>query len=226
MISSPKRMRVVALGAVVALTLTACGGASTSSAPSAAAPSAGAPSAAAPSLSAASAAPSSAAAPKPGGTIYISSRPSSSTSSIRSASTPARISPSSARRSSVAGVLQVFDGPGRGHHDHAGHGDGPRHGADGAKTWTFTLRDGITFQDGSPITCEDVAYGTSRTFAQEVMSQGPTYAIAYLDIPSDPKGGSRVQGPVQEDRPGALRQGGHLLRRRQDDHLPPEAARP
>jgi peptide/nickel transport system substrate-binding protein len=55
---------------------------------------------------------------------------------------------------------------------------------DGGKTWAFTLRDGVSFQDGSPITCADVKYGVSRTFATSVINQGPTYAIAYLDIPS------------------------------------------
>ena len=55
---------------------------------------------------------------------------------------------------------------------------------DGGKTWTFTLRDGVTFQDGSPITCADVAYGISRTFATSVINQGPTYQIQYLDIPT------------------------------------------
>lgn len=54
-----------------------------------------------------------------------------------------------------------------------------------AKTWTFTLRDGITYEDGSAITCEDVAYGVSRTFAVDVITDGPTYAISYLDIPAD-----------------------------------------
>jgi peptide/nickel transport system substrate-binding protein len=51
-----------------------------------------------------------------------------------------------------------------------------------AKTWSFTLRDGATFEDGSAITCADVAYGVSRTFAQDVITDGPTYAISYLDI--------------------------------------------
>jgi peptide/nickel transport system substrate-binding protein len=66
--------------------------------------------------------------------------------------------------------------------------------ADG-DSWSFTLRDGVTFQDGSPITCEDVAYGTSRTFATDVINQGPTYAIAYLDIPTDADGSSSYKGP-------------------------------
>ena len=51
-----------------------------------------------------------------------------------------------------------------------------------AKTWSFTLRDGITFEDGSAITCADVAYGVSRTFATETITDGPGYALSYLDI--------------------------------------------
>lgn len=62
-------------------------------------------------------------------------------------------------------------------------------------SWQFTLRDGVTFQDGSPITCEDVKYGTSRTFATDVINQGPTYAVAYLDIPTDADGSSSYKGP-------------------------------
>ena len=50
------------------------------------------------------------------------------------------------------------------------------------KTWKFTLRDGITFEDGSAITCADVAYGVSRTFASDVITDGPTYAMSYLDV--------------------------------------------
>jgi peptide/nickel transport system substrate-binding protein len=53
-------------------------------------------------------------------------------------------------------------------------------------SWSFTLRDGLTWQDGSEVTCEDVAYGVSRTFANDVINQGPTYAVAYLDIPANP----------------------------------------
>src|SRR5664279_2197707 len=68
---------------------------------------------------------------------------------------------------------------------------------DGAKTWAFTLRDGVTFQDGSAITCADIAYGVSRTFATDVINQCPTYAIAYLDIASDAKGNSQYPGPYK-----------------------------
>ena len=60
--------------------------------------------------------------------------------------------------------------------------------------WTFTIRDGIKWQDGSPVECEDFKYGVSRTFAQDVIV-GPGYAIQYLDIPTEPDGSSRYKGP-------------------------------
>jgi len=67
-----------------------------------------------------------------------------------------------------------------------------------ATQWKFTLRDGVTFQDGSAITCADIKYGVSRTFATDVINQGPTYAIAYLDIPSDADGSSSYKGPYKK----------------------------
>ena len=50
-----------------------------------------------------------------------------------------------------------------------------------AKDWKFTLRPGSTFEDGHPVTCEDVRYGSSRVFAQDVLPDGPTYLINWLD---------------------------------------------
>lgn len=66
--------------------------------------------------------------------------------------------------------------------------------SDQARTWTFTLRDGVSFEDGTAITCADVKYGISRTFAQDVITDGPTYAISMLDIPR-PDGTSLYTGP-------------------------------
>jgi peptide/nickel transport system substrate-binding protein len=65
----------------------------------------------------------------------------------------------------------------------------------GGKDWEFTLRDGMKWQDGSPVTCEDLKYGVSRTFATDVIVGGPTYAIQYLDIPQDADGNSVYKGP-------------------------------
>jgi peptide/nickel transport system substrate-binding protein len=50
---------------------------------------------------------------------------------------------------------------------------------DGGKTWTYTLRDGVTWEDGSPITSADVKYGLERTFVADY-SEGPTYVQEWL----------------------------------------------
>jgi peptide/nickel transport system substrate-binding protein len=75
---------------------------------------------------------------------------------------------------------------------------------DGGKTWAFTLRDGVTWQDGTDVTCEDIKYGVSRTFATSVINQGPTYAVVYLDIPSDADGSSSYKGPYPVGTPAAV----------------------
>jgi peptide/nickel transport system substrate-binding protein len=67
--------------------------------------------------------------------------------------------------------------------------------SDGGKTWKFTLKDGLKWQDGSAVTADDVKYGISRTFAVDVITGGPNYAIAFLDIPSDADGSSSYKGP-------------------------------
>ena len=70
--------------------------------------------------------------------------------------------------------------------------------ADGGKTWSFTLRDGVTFETGAPITCADIKYGVSRTFATDIITNGPQYAVSMLDIPADPAGGSAYKGPYKK----------------------------
>jgi peptide/nickel transport system substrate-binding protein len=64
-----------------------------------------------------------------------------------------------------------------------------------ATEWSFTLKDGPKWQDGQPITCEDVKYGVSRTFATDVITGGPTYILGYLDIPQDAEGAPVYKGP-------------------------------
>ncbi len=71
---------------------------------------------------------------------------------------------------------------------------------DGGKTWAFTLRDGVKWEDGSDVTCADIKYGISRTFAQTVITDGPTYAISLLDIPKDKDGNSTYKGPYETSK--------------------------
>ncbi|MFF7607110.1 ABC transporter substrate-binding protein [Streptomyces parvulus] len=64
--------------------------------------------------------------------------------------------------------------------------------SDDGKTYTYTLRDGITWEDGKPITSKDIKYGIERVWAQDVLSGGPTYLKEVLD-PED-----KYQGPYKD----------------------------
>lgn len=66
---------------------------------------------------------------------------------------------------------------------------------DGGKTWSFTLKDGVKWEDGKDITCEDLKYGASRTFATDVITGGPNYIITFLDVPTAADGSSEYKGP-------------------------------
>ncbi|TLS44187.1 ABC transporter substrate-binding protein [Streptomyces montanus] len=68
----------------------------------------------------------------------------------------------------------------------------------GGKTYTYTLRDGITWEDGKPITSKDVKYGIERVWAQDVLSGGPVYVKDILD----PKG--EYKGPYKDTSPDKL----------------------
>ncbi|MGI5159621.1 ABC transporter substrate-binding protein [Microbispora sp. CA-102843] len=61
---------------------------------------------------------------------------------------------------------------------------------DGGKTWTFTLKDGVKWEDGSPITSADIKYSFERLFA-DFITEGPDYAETWL-VP-DPKKSFRDQ---------------------------------
>ncbi|HET9631419.1 MAG TPA: ABC transporter substrate-binding protein [Terrabacter sp.] len=52
------------------------------------------------------------------------------------------------------------------------------------KTWTYTLRDGIKFEDGTPITSKDIKYGVARQLDKDTFPNGPTYFNDFLaDVP-------------------------------------------
>ena len=50
---------------------------------------------------------------------------------------------------------------------------------DGGKTWKYTLRDGIKFQDGSEIKASDIKYGIERGF-DAAYTEGPTYLYEWI----------------------------------------------
>ena len=67
--------------------------------------------------------------------------------------------------------------------------------SNGGKTWTFTLKDGIFFEDGTPITSAEVKYGVSRAFdpeigigspwAKQLLDDGSGYKGPYIDKDKD-----------------------------------------
>ena len=70
---------------------------------------------------------------------------------------------------------------------------------DGGKTWSFTVKDGVKWQDGKAITCEDFKYGASRNFATDVIIGGPAnYLFTYLDIPTGKDGLPEYKGPYKK----------------------------
>lgn len=49
------------------------------------------------------------------------------------------------------------------------------------KTWTYELRSGLKFEDGSPITANDVKYAVERSFATDIYKDGATYMTDLLE---------------------------------------------
>lgn len=65
------------------------------------------------------------------------------------------------------------------------------------KTWTFTIKDDVVFENDEPITCFEIKYAVSRSFATIAVTGGHPYARRYLDIPSKKNGQSRYLGPYK-----------------------------
>lgn len=70
--------------------------------------------------------------------------------------------------------------------------------SDGGKTYKYTLKDNVTWEDGTPITAQDIKYGIQRTWAQDVISGGPVYLMQVLD----PK--AEYPGPYKDTSPDKL----------------------
>jgi peptide/nickel transport system substrate-binding protein len=54
--------------------------------------------------------------------------------------------------------------------------------SDGAKTWTYKIRKGVKFEDGTVITSKDVKYAVERSLDKTAFPDGPTYLNDYLDL--------------------------------------------
>ena len=48
--------------------------------------------------------------------------------------------------------------------------------------WTYTLRQGVKFEDGTPVTSKDVKYAVERSLDKTTFPNGPTYFNDFLDL--------------------------------------------
>ncbi|GAA4251874.1 ABC transporter substrate-binding protein [Dactylosporangium darangshiense] len=69
---------------------------------------------------------------------------------------------------------------------------------DGGKKYTFKLKSGLKWEDGSPITSKDIKYGIERIFATDVINAGPKYLVDILDE------GQKYPGPYKDADPAKL----------------------
>ncbi|ANZ20588.1 ABC transporter solute-binding protein [Streptomyces noursei ATCC 11455] len=51
--------------------------------------------------------------------------------------------------------------------------------SNGAKTWTFHLKKGVRYEDGTPVTAQDIKYNVERSFSPDLPG-GSDYAARYL----------------------------------------------
>jgi peptide/nickel transport system substrate-binding protein len=178
--------RALALGATAALVLAACGGQTPSTAPQSGGP------------VGTGDAPSQATGPQKGGTVYLLTQNKNFTdvdpqrlytgedlaffgATIMRSLVTYKVSPDDAEGNSLTPDLATDIGE----------------VSEDGLTWTFTLKDGLKWEDGSELKCEDVAYGVSRAYDTAIMGGGPTYQIQYLDVPFNDDGSSQYPGPYK-----------------------------
>jgi peptide/nickel transport system substrate-binding protein len=70
--------------------------------------------------------------------------------------------------------------------------------SDNGLTWTYHLKQGVTYQDGTPVTSADVKYAVERTFDRSVLANGPSYYPVLL------KGGANYPGPYKDKSKAGL----------------------
>ena len=72
-----------------------------------------------------------------------------------------------------------------------------QHDAD-FKTWTYHIRPGVKWQDGTPVTSADVKYGIERLFATDVFATGPGFYYTCLLDTCDKNGTPAYTGPYKD----------------------------
>jgi peptide/nickel transport system substrate-binding protein len=69
--------------------------------------------------------------------------------------------------------------------------------SDNGLTWTYHLKPGIKFEDGTVVTSKDVKYAVERSYAKDVLPNGPGYFSLLLKDPNYP-------GPYKDKAPDKM----------------------
>ncbi len=59
--------------------------------------------------------------------------------------------------------------------------------------WTFTIREGVKYENGTPVTPKDIAFGIKRSFDRATFPEGAAYSNDYF------KGGAKYKGPYSSN---------------------------
>ncbi|MGX7823504.1 ABC transporter substrate-binding protein [Actinokineospora sp. 24-640] len=66
--------------------------------------------------------------------------------------------------------------------------------SEGGKVWTYKLRDGVKYEDGTPVTSKDVKHAVLRSTDKATFPNGPAYFEQFLDLPEGYKGPYKSKG--------------------------------